>query len=405
MKERAARLALGVVSGLVLLAAAVVDLPAASDGRFWSDAATYHAMAGSLAFDADLEFAAEDLARVRRSYPAGPQGVFLKRVSDARGDSRLVYAKAALYPAVAAPFVRVLGADRGLLMLNALVFVAALWLGYGELRRRDDPGSAAAGALGLLVLGVAPVYLFWQTPEVLNLGLATAGLVALRRGRIVLAAVLFGLAAYSKPTHLALALPLLLAPLLDADSGWGRRVLETARRAAVVALSNHADVVLRPRGLAEDGFVIARNGEGKLVVDAHGDLRWRAPGGAEREASVEDLADGWRIAQGPQRPATIEAAGDHRIAIAFGIAALAGVAASVELDDPDVVAVSDPTFWAVLGEVSIIQRSMSRLVMMPMSLPSGSSTGRQEMSCCSMSRPALSAQASDAVVIRRRVMT
>jgi hypothetical protein len=235
VRERAARLALGVVSGLVLLAAALVDLPAASDGRFWSDAATYHAMAGSLAFDADLEFTAEDLARVRRSYPGGPQGVFLKRVSDARGESRLVYAKAALYPAFAAPFVRVLGADRGLLALNALVFVAALWLGYGELRRRDAPGAAVAGTLGLLVLGVAPVYLFWETPEILNLGLAAAGLAAYRRERFLLAAVFLGLAAYSKPTHLALALPLLLAPLLHAaPSGWGGRLLEVARRAAVL---------------------------------------------------------------------------------------------------------------------------------------------------------------------------
>ncbi len=235
MRERAARLLLGVVSGLVLLAAVLVDLPAASDGRVWSDAATYHAMAGSLAFDADLEFTAEDLARVRGSYPGGPQGVFLKRVSNARGESRLVYAKAALHPAAAAPFVRVLGADPGLLALNALVFVAALWLGYGELRRRDTPGAAVAGVLGLLVLGIAPVYLFWETPEILNLGLATAGLVAYRRGRVVLAAVLLGFAAYSKPTHLALALPLLVAPLLEATWGWGRRVLEAARRLAVVA--------------------------------------------------------------------------------------------------------------------------------------------------------------------------
>jgi hypothetical protein len=53
MTERLARVALGVVSGLVLLAALAIDLPRAADGRFWSDGATYHAMAGSLAFDGD----------------------------------------------------------------------------------------------------------------------------------------------------------------------------------------------------------------------------------------------------------------------------------------------------------------------------------------------------------------
>ena len=38
------------------------------------------------AFDGDLEFEARDLARVRASYPGGPQGVFLKRVRDRSGE-------------------------------------------------------------------------------------------------------------------------------------------------------------------------------------------------------------------------------------------------------------------------------------------------------------------------------
>ena len=51
---------------------------------------------------------------------------------------------------------------------------------------------AAAGALAVLAGGVVPVYLLWPTPEIFNLGLATFGLVAFRRGRWVLAAVLLG---------------------------------------------------------------------------------------------------------------------------------------------------------------------------------------------------------------------
>jgi hypothetical protein len=235
MSERVARLTLAVVSGLVLLLATLVDLELASDGRFWSDGATYHAMAGSLAFDRDLEFTAVDLARVKSAYPGGPQGVFLKRVRDASGSSRLVYAKAAVYPALAAPLVRLAGPDRGLLLLNALAFIVALWLGYGELCRRDAAPSAAAGTLALVALGVAPVYLLWETPEMLNLGLATAGLVAFRRDRALVAAVLLGLVAYSKPTHLALALPLVLAPFFGPAGGWASRILESARRGALVA--------------------------------------------------------------------------------------------------------------------------------------------------------------------------
>ena len=235
MSGRLARIALGLVSGLALLAALAIDLPRAADGRFWSDGATYYAMAGSLAFDGDLRFEAEDLARVRASYPSGPQGVFLKRVRDGSGEPRLVYAKALVYPAAAAPLVRLLGMDRGLLLLNALAFAAALWLGFALLRRASGAGRAAAGVLAVVAGGVVPVYLLWQTPEIFNLALVTAGLVAWRRGFPLASAVLLGVAAYSKPTNLALALPLLLEPLVVGGTSWPRRVVEAARRGAVVA--------------------------------------------------------------------------------------------------------------------------------------------------------------------------
>jgi len=65
-------------------------------------------------------------------------------------------------------------------------------------------------------------------------------------------------------------------------------------------------------------------------------------------ASVEELPDGWSVTPGAPRNAAILTHGDHRIAIAFAIAALAGVATSVELDDPACVAVSYPTFWSDL---------------------------------------------------------
>ena len=69
-------------------------------------------------------------------------------------------------------------------------------------------------------------------------------------------------------------------------------------------------------------------------------------------ASVTELPDGWRVSPGSPRDATIETHGDHRIAIAFAIAALAGVASAVELDDPGCVAVSYPSFWSDLAAVA-----------------------------------------------------
>lgn len=69
-------------------------------------------------------------------------------------------------------------------------------------------------------------------------------------------------------------------------------------------------------------------------------------------ASVEELPDGWRVVPGSPRRAAIVTHGDHRVAIAFAIAALTGVARSVELDHPECVAVSYPTFWDDMAEVA-----------------------------------------------------
>jgi 3-phosphoshikimate 1-carboxyvinyltransferase len=69
-------------------------------------------------------------------------------------------------------------------------------------------------------------------------------------------------------------------------------------------------------------------------------------------ASVEELPDGWRVEPGEPREAAIATHGDHRVAIAFAVAGLTGVARAVELDDPACVAVSYPTFWSDLAEVT-----------------------------------------------------
>ena len=239
MSERGARLAVAVVAGLLVVAAVATDLPAQSGRLFWSDSATYRAMAESLAHDRDLTFDASDLARTRRVYPGGPQGVFLKRVEGGGGASRLVYAKSAAYPLIAAPFVRVLGADRGLLVANALALGLVLLIGYGELRRRGEGAwSAAAAIFGLVLASVVPVYLFWLTPEAFNLLAVTAALVAWGRGRPLLSAALLGVAAYSKPYNVLIALPLLLDPLVragDEAPRRGRRLVESARRGAFLA--------------------------------------------------------------------------------------------------------------------------------------------------------------------------
>ncbi len=254
-----ARLVLVAVTLALAGATLAVDLPRASNGEFWGDGATYYAMAWSLARDLDLRFDAGDLARVRAEYPNGPQGLFLKRASGGltidpsagfpwvrrvrRDEGRLYYAKAFAHPLVAAPLVAVLG-TRGLTLANGLLLSAALWLAFGILRGRGiGPWTALAGAAGLLLLTVTPVYLVWPGPEIFGLALITAGLAAWAAGRPLLAAVLFGVAGYVKPPNILMAAPLALEPLLPEPGrpllgpGRGRRVGESLRRGAVLAIA------------------------------------------------------------------------------------------------------------------------------------------------------------------------
>jgi 3-phosphoshikimate 1-carboxyvinyltransferase len=71
-------------------------------------------------------------------------------------------------------------------------------------------------------------------------------------------------------------------------------------------------------------------------------------------ARVEELPDGWRVSRGPARDAEIATRGDHRIAIAFAVAALTGVAGMVRIDEAESASVSYPGFWADLDSVAAV---------------------------------------------------
>lgn len=253
VSDRTARVALLLIT--VALGAVVwqTHIP-----QFWGDGASYYSMAWSLVEDGDLEYRAQDIYRARREFPSGPQGLFLKRASGGltleggfpfvkrvpEDKPRLYFAKSLAYPVVAAPFVRFFG-TRGLLLTNVAFFSLALWLAYGELRRQTRPLPALLTTLAAFGGTVAPAYLFWPAPEIFNFGLIVAGLVAWRRGWPALSAVLLGIAIYSKPYNLWLAIPLGLAPLLGrhgledgkliAREPWRSRVRECLRRGVVLA--------------------------------------------------------------------------------------------------------------------------------------------------------------------------
>ena len=250
MSERGARLLLAVLAAAMVAGVCLVRLPG-----FWGDGATYYTMAHSLVEDGDLRYEARDVFRARREFPTGPQGLFLKRASgglrvDGPGgfpwirrvtedDKRIYFAKAFTYPVAAAPLVALMG-TRGLLVTNALSLGLVLVLAYLELRTRASPAWSLAAAVSLILFTVAPLYLVWPTPELFTLALVAAGLFAWRRQRPVLAAVLLGIATYTKPYNLFLALPLGVEPLLAARrTSWWPAWRESLRRglamAAVVA--------------------------------------------------------------------------------------------------------------------------------------------------------------------------
>jgi 3-phosphoshikimate 1-carboxyvinyltransferase len=93
-------------------------------------------------------------------------------------------------------------------------------------------------------------------------------------------------------------------------------------------------------------------GAGELRVKESDRIAAVVGGLAAIGGRVEELPDGWRVSRGEPRDAAVRTFGDHRIAIAFAIAATAGAAASVHVDDADCVEVSYPGFFEDLAAVA-----------------------------------------------------
>ena len=223
------------------------DPPRLSQGRFFSDGATYYAMGWSLVNDFDLEYSASDLVRIKREYPDGPSGIFLKRASGGfeldgsapwikrvpETEKKLYFGKAMTYPVLASPFVAAFG-SRGFFVFNAICLLLAWACAFSELQRRAHRLLALLGSAALVLATIAPLYVLWIQPELLNLALVSLALLAWRQDRPVLSALLFGVAGYTKPTHLLMAAPLGLSPFFEASATVGKRLVEVVRRGAVM---------------------------------------------------------------------------------------------------------------------------------------------------------------------------
>jgi hypothetical protein len=259
------------VGAFLLTLALTVDFPRAAIA-FQSDESTYYVLGHSLAEDFDFEYRREDLVRVWREFPSGPQGIFLKegkdievgwanqfpfvtwvKHDDAARDTRLYFAKAFAYPLAATPFIFFFGTN-GFLVLHAILLTLDLAAAYAFLRARTSPMAALAYSIAFFLASAVPVYFVWLTPELFNLSLVLLGLFLwcykeVARplvpsahlkdawGRFLrsdsstwLGAALIGVAAFSKPTNGLCILPVLALPLLRRQ--W-KRVLLTGVAFAV----------------------------------------------------------------------------------------------------------------------------------------------------------------------------
>jgi hypothetical protein len=225
--------------GVVLVAWSLsVDFPKSSGG-FAGDASTYYTLGHSLAHDLDFEYRRDDLVRVWKEFPSGPEGIFLKRGSG----GRIFYAKAYIYPLVAAPFIWLFGTN-GFLVLHALLMTACFACAYAFVAARSHPVAALIFAFAFLFVSLVPIYMvqigpdffifaivligyfFWCYKEVGGPpadrpdAMRTRWLLAPRSD--VIAAVLLGVAMFAKPTNIGLFMPLFVSAVLRKQ--WARAV-------------------------------------------------------------------------------------------------------------------------------------------------------------------------------------
>lgn len=202
------------------------------------DEATYVTMAQSVAYDGNLTFERGDLVRFWHTYQSGPEGIFLKRgEGPATSDDPLFFAKAFIYPLIAAPFVRLAGLN-GLLFLNVLLLAGVFVCAYLFASARLPSPAAVLIAAGFLGASIAPLYAVYLTSDTFNFALAfyayfcwlykdvadVSPRPAWLRGTAsdIVAALLLGLVTFSKLTNAPLIVPLV------AFAWWRRRVAHGA---------------------------------------------------------------------------------------------------------------------------------------------------------------------------------
>ena len=178
------------------------DLAKTKKGGFFSDESTYYSIIQSLAFDGDLQYTRADIIRIREIFWGGPMGLFLKKGHD----GRLYYAKAFIYPLVAAPFFSLFG-THGILLANGLMIFFVLLMGFLLLRQHHPPGKSFAFTIIYLFSSITFIYIWWTTADLFNFFVNFAGLFFFfyhfkKPSWNSLSGLFFAAAVFSKPNNI-----------------------------------------------------------------------------------------------------------------------------------------------------------------------------------------------------------
>lgn len=234
-----------------------------------ADEPAYFMMAQSLAFDGDLRVDEEDVERVFLDYPYRPVQNLILMTDD--GWRTAYYGKPYLYSLVAAPFVRLFGAN-GMVFLNMALTFVMVWTGTLYLARFNPHGRAALFAAAFFLLSAGFTYVFWLHPEVFAMaGVALALFLALHpfEGRRwagwapAASGVALAFAAYGKPMIALLGAPIVVGFLVRRR--WRRALLWLGGALAggaiavglAVALTGHPTPYL---GVTRQGVRVCQEG-------------------------------------------------------------------------------------------------------------------------------------------------
>lgn len=148
-------------------------------------------------------------------------------------------------------------------------------------------------------------------------------------------------------------------PVGDIVVRGGRRLHAVTLAGATVADLIDELPVLSIAMAAAEGTSEVRDA-GELRVKESDRIKLVVAGLGAIGAAATELEDGWRVSAGAPRDASVTTDGDHRIAMAFGLAAVTGIAGTVTLDDGDCVDVSYNGFWddlATLAGAAVTERT------------------------------------------------